>query len=79
MPWSIGSLATAERDLINAISFLLPGSAVNHFTMKTKLRDLLNQNYVAHERDTDPLTVLYNGAAGRRAIENYFVNDPAPF
>ena len=58
-------------DIVNALSFMLFGIILNTYFMRTKLRDLLNQNYIEHERDTDALTSLLNYSAGVREIKAY--------
>ena len=59
------------QDLVNTLSFTFLSIAVNFFYMRTKLRDILNQNYIEHERDTDALTSLLNYAAGSRESKAY--------
>ena len=77
------SVAGKERviyqyDLVNGISFLLLGIAVNQYVMETKLRDLLNQSIIERERDTDDLTKLLTKAAGQKRIREYISSSSEP-
>ncbi len=67
----VKSREISQQDIVNSISFLILGITVNHYVMKTKLRDILNQSIIERERDTDDLTRLLNKAAGRRQMEEY--------
>lgn len=58
-------------DIVNALSFLFLGIAINAFMMNVKFKDLLHHVHVEHERDTDDLTKLMTKAATVNAIKNY--------
>ncbi len=64
--WSVASV-----DILNAISFYFLGAVLNTYMIKTKAKELTLRRYIEHDRDTDPLTLLYNKAAVSREITNH--------
>lgn len=61
----------AQSDLVNSISFLALGIAVNVFMMNVKFKQVLHAAVVEQERDTDELTKLLTKAAAARAIGHF--------
>lgn len=64
--WSIASV-----DILNAVSFYFLGAVLNTYMIKTKAKELTLRRYIEHDRDTDPLTLLYNKAAVGREISKH--------
>jgi len=64
--WSVASV-----DILNAVSFYFLGGVLNTYMIKTKAKELTLRRYIEHDRDTDPLTLLYNKAAVGREISNH--------
>lgn len=64
--WSVASV-----DILNAVSFYFLGAVLNTYMIKTKAKELTLRRYIEHDRDTDPLTLLYNKAAVGREITNH--------
>ncbi len=67
--WSI-----ASTDILNAVSFSALGIVLNTYMIKTKAKELTLRRYIERDRDTDPLTLLYNKAAVNREISNHLAN-----
>ena len=64
--WSVASV-----DILNAVSFYFLGGVLNTYMIKTKAKELTLRRYIEHDRDTDPLTLLYNKAAVGREITKH--------
>lgn len=64
--WSVASV-----DILNAVSFYFLGAVLNTYMIKTKAKELTLRRYIEHDRDTDPLTLLYNKAAVGREISKH--------
>lgn len=64
--WSVASV-----DILNAVSFYFLGVVLNTYMIKTKAKELTLRRYIEHDRDTDPLTLLYNKAAVNREISKH--------
>ena len=67
--WDVASV-----DILNAVSFYFLGAVLNTYMIKTKAKELTLRRYIEHDRDTDPLTLLYNKAAVGREISNHIDN-----
>lgn len=68
----------ASLDRVNAISFLLLGIAANAYTVRVKMRDLVQRRFIERERDTDNLTQLMTKAATEREIQAYMAQTQEP-
>lgn len=66
--WEVASV-----DILNAVSFYFLGAVLNTYMIKTKVKELTLRRYIEHDRDHDPLTLLYNKSAGHREI-SYHLN-----
>ncbi|MBO7179019.1 MAG: diguanylate cyclase [Clostridia bacterium] len=67
--WEIASV-----DILNAASFYFLGAVLNTYMIKTKAKELTLRRYIEHDRDTDPLTLLYTKAAVGREISKHINN-----
>lgn len=61
----------AALDIVNVVSFLILGIAVNYFDMRMKISEAVSRRHIEKERDTDDLTRLMTKAAANREIEGY--------
>lgn len=61
----------AALDIVNVISFLILGIAVNYFDMRVKISEAVSRRHIEKERDTDDLTRLLTKAAATREIERF--------
>lgn len=61
-------------DILNAVSFFFLGAVLNTYMIKTKAKELTLRRYIEHDRDTDPLTLLFNKAAVGREITDHITN-----
>lgn len=59
----------AALDIVNVVSFLILGIAVNYFDMRMKISEAVSRRHIEKERDTDDLTRLMTKAAANREIE----------
>lgn len=61
----------ADVDILNAVSFYFLGAVLNTYMITTKAKELTLKRYIEHDRDTDPLTLIYNKGAVGREITNH--------
>ncbi|MDO4553527.1 MAG: GGDEF domain-containing protein [Lachnospiraceae bacterium] len=64
----------ANLDMVNSLSFLFLGIAVNIHITQTKIHDLIMQRYIERERDMDDLTKLMTKSATQRRIKECIEN-----
>lgn len=73
----VKSADVAALDVVNVVSFLLLGIAVNYFDMRVKISEAVSRRHIEKERDTDELTRLMTKAAAAREIEHFLRDEKA--
>ncbi len=69
--YSVKDWSIASTDILNAVSFAILGIVLNTYMIKTKAKEMTLRRYIERDRDTDPLTLLYNKAAVNREIAKH--------